>query len=439
MKPNILVFFTDQQRFDTLGVNGQPLPVSPVLDRMAKEGVNFTKAYTAQPVCGPTRALLQTGLYPTQVGCHINNRSLPHDADTVARRLKRSGYDVAYVGKWHLASDETVNHQQSAVPPQRRGGYDGYWMAADILEFTSHGYDGFVFDKDGKKMEFTGYRPDCITDYALDYLDTRTQDEPFFLFLSNIEPHHQNNRDRYEGPEGSKEKYANFTPGLELIPGEGDWEAQYPDYLGCCNALDQNLGRVIDKLKAKGLYDNTIIIFTTDHGCHFKTKKNEAINGGFDDYKRNCYESVIHIPMVIRGPGFAGGKTDDRMVSLLDIPKTIITAAGADATGMLGDALQNPTCGDWKKEVYVQISESFLGRAIRDARYTYCVYAPDKNPVSNSHANVYQSRCLYDNFTDPLQRVNQLDNPDYSNALDDMKKRLIKKAAEAGETFEIRD
>ena len=131
-RQNIVFFFSDQQRADTLGCNGQPLPVTPRLDRFAcEDAVNFASAFTPQPVCGPARAMLQTGLYPTQTGCYRNAVSLPLNQKTLARYLREAGYRVAYVGKWHLASDEEENHYETiAVPAERRGGYDDYWMAA---------------------------------------------------------------------------------------------------------------------------------------------------------------------------------------------------------------------------------------------------------------------------------------------------------------------
>ena len=195
-RQNIVFFFSDQQRADTLGCNGQPLPVTPRLDRFAcEDAVNFASAFTPQPVCGPARAMLQTGLYPTQTGCYRNAVSLPLNQKTLARYLREAGYRVAYVGKWHLASDEEENHYETiAVPAERRGGYDDYWMAADVLEFTSHGYGGYIFDKDGNKLDFTGYRTDCLTDYAVRYIEEYEDEKPFFLMISHIEPHHQNDR-----------------------------------------------------------------------------------------------------------------------------------------------------------------------------------------------------------------------------------------------------
>jgi len=441
-KPNVVVFFSDQQRYDTLGCNGQPFDVTPRLDQMAREGINFKKAYTPQPVCGPARALLQSGTYPTQTGCFRNAKALPPDCNSLARRMKDAGYDVGYVGKWHLASElpdysregreSGMNYEREPVPLERRGGYDGYWAASDVLEHTSFGYGGHVYDENGNKRIFTGYRTDCVTDYALEYIDAQAGEKPFFLFLSHIEPHHQNNHDCFEGPEGSRGKFAGFAPPGDLEPGAGDWEAQYPDYLGCCNALDSNLGRVLDKLREKGIYNDTIVIYTSVHGCHFQTKKHEAMPGGMDDYKRNCYENTIHIPMVIRGPGFTGGAEERRLVSLLDVPKTIVEAAGGDSAGMQGDSLLDIGPG-WKQEVYIQISESFVGRAIRTDRYTYCAHAPDKHPWNDSGSDEYRDRRLYDNEKDPYQKENLIGDPEYDGVRADMRMRLIALAEKAGE------
>ena len=117
---------------------------------------------------------------------------------TLANYIEEAGYETAYIGKWHLASDgelekkPTIDHTVTAVPQEYRGGYTGFWRAADVLEFTSHGYDGFVFDENNNKIDFKGYRADCINDFALEYLDQYKGEKPFFMTVSQIEPHHQN-------------------------------------------------------------------------------------------------------------------------------------------------------------------------------------------------------------------------------------------------------
>ena len=438
-KENIIFFFSDQQRFDTLGCNGQPLDITPNLDNFAKEGVNFTSCFTPQPVCGPARSVLQSGLYPTQTGCFTNRISLPLDTKTLANHLTDAGYNVAYVGKWHLASDKDKNdYRTSSVPPERRGGYNDYWMVADMLEFTSHGYGGYVYDKDGNKVEFDGYRCDCITDLALNYIRDYKDEKPFFLMISHIEPHHQNDRFCYEGPSGSKEKFKDFVRPEDLEEGKGDWQEHYPDYLGCCQSLDYNFGRVVQTLKEKGIYDDTMLIYTSDHGNHFRTLAYEkSPNGGTDDYKRTSFENTIHIPLLIKGRAFMGGKVESKLVSLIDLPKTIMVAAGCDIEEWVqGDALQNMSNDpNWKQEVYVQISESYVGRVVRTNRYKYVVHAPGLNPWETLTTDVWQEKYLFDLEQDPLEKQNLLNHPDFTEIKEDMKARLIRCAQIAGENI----
>ncbi len=222
------MFFSDQQRWDTVGCYGQPLDITPNLDQMASEGIRMKNAFTCQPVCGPARSCLQTGKYATEVGCYRNAIALPLDVKTVPMYLSEVGYEVGYIGKWHLASThgesnedigEACEYETIAVPLERRGGFKDYWVAADVLEYTSHGYDGYMY-KDMEKIEFTGYRVDAQTDYVLDYLDQYNGEKPFFLFTSYLEPHHQNDHQCYEGPDGSKEKISRVhtTRRFEGIP-----------------------------------------------------------------------------------------------------------------------------------------------------------------------------------------------------------------------------
>ena len=133
MAYNIIFYFSDQQRWDTCGCFGQPLNITPNLDALAKEGVKFDNAFSPQPVCGPCRALFQTGKYPTETGCFRNNIMLPEGLKTLANYIEEAGYETAYIGKWHLASDgelekkPTIDHTVTAVPQEYRGGYTGFW------------------------------------------------------------------------------------------------------------------------------------------------------------------------------------------------------------------------------------------------------------------------------------------------------------------------
>ncbi len=422
-RPNIIFYFSDQQRWDTLGCYGQSLNVTPNLDRLAKEGVLFENAFTCQPVCGPARACLQSGKYATQIGCHRNALALPQNIKTLADYFHEAGYDTAYVGKWHLASNrdsytapvDEENFETRVIPEERRGGYRDYWMSSDVLEATSHGYDGYVFDKNGKKQEFIGYRADAINNYAIHYLQEYKKENPFFLFVSQIEPHHQNDHNRFEGPDGSKEKFKNFVPPQDMVKGVGDWETSYPDYLGQCHSLDENVGRLIETLKEHKLWDNTILFYTSDHGCHFCTRNQE--------YKRSCHESSIHIPLLAAGGAFKGGKKIQNLVSLMDLPATLLDCAGIekpdDFQGRSLKALVEGSIQNWDDCVFIQISESEVGRAIRTSRWKYCVVAK-KDPWKCSGAELYYEKYLYDLEADPCEKENLIKNADY----EDVKKAL---------------
>lgn len=423
---NIVFYFSDQQRWDTVNEG-----VTPNLMKLADEGVLFENSFTCQPVCGPARSCLQSGMYATETGCYTNGIALPQDITPLAEYFNRAGYQTAYIGKWHLGSDKYpgigVHCEKTAIPKDRQGKYQ-YWRAADCLEFTSHGYDGYVFDGDGNKIDFTGYRADCINDFALEFLDKREKDKPFFLFVSQLEPHQQNDRNRFEGYKETIEKYKDYPLPDDLTFLKGDYKEMYPDYISAINRLDYNVGKLVAKLKQQGIYEDTIIIYTSDHGCHFKTRNME--------YKRSCHESSIHTPLIIKGGGFEGGKRDNRLVSLIDLPPTMLSMAGIktppnfkgyDLTKETDDPETRRKC------VFMQISESQCGRAVRTDRFMYSV--KDLNPTGYLHENskVYFEDYLYDLKKDPIEKHNLVKDPKYAHVRRELKYLLLEEIRKAGE------
>ena len=438
-KPNILILFSDQQRWDTLGCYGQPLEVTPNLDRLASEGVLLEHAFSPQPVCGPTRACLQTGKYASEIPCTMNDVGLPIGEKTIAHWLSQAGYEVGYLGKWHLASDfkapgvkEPYYGAAHPVPPERRGGYRDFWLASDVLEFTSHSYDGHMFDGEGEKREFPPgrYRVEGQTDWVLEYLSTRTRERPFFLFASYLEPHHQNDHKHYEGPRGSKERFKDFVPPTDLAGAQGDWREEYPNYLGCCHSLDENVGRIMAELARLGLEENTLVIYASDHGSHFRTRNSE--------YKRSCHEASIHVPLVARGPGFRGGRRVRELVSLMDLPPTLLEAGGvAQPPSFRGRPLQELAAGravGWPAQVFSQISESHCGRAVRTERWKYSVRAPEgAADAVHRHSPVYVEDHLYDLASDPHEQTNLVDSAACGDVRSDLADRLRAWMREIGE------
>ena len=424
MKPNIIFYFSDQQRWDTL--NGE---LMPNVWELGEEGIIFENSFTCQPVCGPARACLQTGQYATENGCCWNGIPLPDKTKTMADYLGENGYDTAYIGKWHLASDRSIGRglhcEKTAVPKEKQGGYK-YWRAADILEFTSHGYDGYIFDENGNKIDFKGYRADCINDFAIEYVNNHNGEKPFFMFVSQLEPHHQNDRGHFEGPVDTVEKYRNYPVPEDLTFLKGNYKEEYPDYIAAINRLDENVGKLVDVLKEKGLYDNTIIIYTSDHGCHFKTRNLE--------YKRSCHDASIHTPLVFGGGAIEKAGNKDSLVSLIDLPPTILHLAGIPVPDSYsGNVL--PVNGEKAPErdcVFVQISESQIGRAVRTKNWKYSARAIGSG-WHKPKAVHYFDDFLYDLENDPHEKNNLVNNKDYAEVLEQMRALLAREMVNAGE------
>ncbi len=295
--PNVLIVFTDQQRWDTVGAYGCPLDLTPNLDATAETSTIFEQAISSQPVCAPTRACLQTGQYGTTHGVW-HNGLVPNAETTLAERFAEAGYDTGYIGKWHLAGTGTT-----PVPEDRRLGYEDFWRAADVLEHTSHPYEGLVYDEDNEPVEFDGYRVDALTDMAIEFI-RQDRNDPFFCTISYPEPHHQNDMEAFIAPDGYAWRHRDpwVPPDLQGNTGSGDWYSELPDYYGMVERIDECYGRLLDVLNDEGQLEQTIVLFVSDHGCHFRTRN--------DEYKRSCHESSVRVPAVIRGPGFEGGQPD---------------------------------------------------------------------------------------------------------------------------------
>lgn len=421
-RPNVIVFFTDQQRWDTLGSNGSPMGLTPNLDRMARNGVRFEHAFTSQPVCAPARSTLQTGKYPTSTGVISNSQRLRDDELTLAHYFGRQKYQTGYIGKWHLAGTNGI------VPRERRGGYQ-WWAASNILEFTSSANEGHVFDNDDRAIDFKQYRVDFLTDLAIRFLRQRNRAAPFFLFVSYLEPHHQNNLNRFVAPDGYADRYRdNFRIPPDLAPFPGDWKSQLPDYYGIIARIDECFGRLMSELDDERLTDNTVVVFASDHGCHFRTRNSE--------YKRSCHEASIHIPMMVQGPGFSPGRTVPELVSLVDLPPTLLDCAGIEIPqAMEGRSLLNLARGqerNWRNEIFVQMREEALQRAIRTERWKYCIFDPDSK-AEDPHSTNYTERFLYDLFSDPHEHVNLIGRPAFRRIADELRDRLTARMAEIRE------
>jgi len=446
-RPNVIIIHADQMRWDTVGAYGlTPMGITPNLDAMARRGTLFAQAITNQPVCAPSRACLWTGQYPARHGVWMNGIGLARDATTIATVLRQQGYTANYIGKWHLAE-----HTRGPVPLEDRGGFRDLWEASNVLEFTSHAYEGDLYDGDGKPIHFEGtYRIDFMTQLAVNFLQDRGK-EPFLLAVSYIEPHYQNDENSCVAPKGYAERYANpFVPhDLRLF--HGDWQDQLPKYYGCIAKIDEAVGTILGTLKKLGLDENTIVVFTSDHGCHFRTRNTE--------YKRSAHESSIHVPLIIQGPRFDRARVVQELVGMVDITPTILDAAGAPIpASMQGKSalpLVEGNAEGWRNEVFIQTAEFMVGRALRTKQWTYVVGAakqhgqkpadPAKPYAEHTPHNLsggskpapfsdqYAEYQLYDLYSDPHQLVNLAGRDGTIEIAENLRQRLLARMKEAGD------
>ncbi len=430
-RPNIVLIISDQFRWDCIGAAGiNPMHLTPNLDEMAAGGTMFKAAFSNQPVCAPARASIFTGQYPSRHGVWRNGIALEPNSTTLAGTLRQSGYTANYIGKWHLGGNagraDTERH--GPVAPEFRGGFLDLWQASNELELTSHPYEGDMYDNNGKPLHFSGiYRTDFLTDLARKFLQSAKS--PFFLTLSYLEVHHQNDIDAFVPPKEYAGRYKNAWVPQDLRPLPGSWPSQLADYYGCVAKMDETVGTVRKILADTGHDRNTIVAFMSDHACHFKTRNSE--------YKRSPHESSIHVPLIVMGPGFNRRLQIPELVSDVDIAPSLLAAAGLPVpASMQGHSflplLERQTSG-WRNEVYFEMSEYVTGRGLRTPQYTYAAAAPKApgwKPVSR--ADRYDEYIVYDLYADPYQHTNLAGRVPYRDICEQLRGRLTERITEAG-------
>jgi arylsulfatase A-like enzyme len=431
-KPNIIMYLSDQFRWDFVGANRLNNSThTPNIDALASRGKNFSSAITNQPVCSPSRSVVLTSRYATETGVWHNALPIDPTLSTLANELHNAGYSTNLIGKWHLAPGAAAaGGGPGAVKPEFRSGFHDLWEAANSIESTTHPYEGTIWDQDGKPITYKDqYRVDFLTDRAERFLRQK-HDKPFFLFLSQLEPHQQNDMGQAIGPKGSAERFANSTAPADLRAHPGTWQQQLPDYYGCVEAIDSSVGRVRKILEEEHLADNTIFVFFSDHGCHFMTRNKE--------YKRSAHNSSLRVPLIIDGPGFHGAQEIPELVGLIDVAPTLLEAAGLPVPAAWKGHSFLPLVNDpharetWPNKQLVQISESMTARAIRTRDWTYCVADPSGSTKEKA-ATTYHEYQMYDQRADPAELVNLAGRKEYRAKADELRDELKKLIVAAGE------
>ena len=317
-RPNLLFIVADTWRGQALPSAGDPDLIAPNLARLAKDGVYCSRAYTCYPVCCPARAAMLTGKFPHAAGVPRNHTLLPLEQKTMSAEFKRAGYRTGYIGKWHLDGAASPGF----VPPARRRGFD-YWAAFNIAH--QH-YDWTYFGDTPEPIRPAGFEPDYEADLAIEFIRQKSA-QPFFLYLSWVAPH---------APYTPPARHAKYDAArLHLRPnvpvrGEEEIRKNAAGYYGLCSALDENLGRILAELDRQGLREDTIVVFTSDHGHMLGSHGLDQID--------LPYEEAARIPLLLRYPRrLAAGTENDALISNVDFAPTLMALCGVDAIeGMQG-------------------------------------------------------------------------------------------------------
>ncbi|WP_082026774.1 sulfatase [Flammeovirga sp. OC4] len=425
-KPNVVYILTDQWRASATGYAGNKVVKTPVLDQLAKESINFSNAVSVTPVCTPHRAALFTGRYPTSTGMVVNDVYMPEEELCMAEIFKAEGYTTAYYGKWHLDGHGRLTN----VAPERRQGFD-YWKGLEC----SHAYNKMpYYDNEDPNIKYwPKYSPFAITEDANKYLASHANDDnPFLLVLSIATPHY---------PHGSApKKFMEMYPQDSLLLPKNVIEKykkralkEMQGYYAHISATDQAIGSVLDQLKSLGLDENTIIVFSADHGEML------GAHGVKPFVKQLPWDEAIKVPFLIKYPSIgknAGTKieapinTPDILPSLLGlagiaIPKVI---EGED----LSDLIKSPKA-DFDRAALVMNACPFGAnfrdseyRAIRTKQYSYIKNLKGKNQ-------------LFDNVADPYQLNNLIDQPKVAVLQKELDKKLQAQMDRINDAFHPRE
>jgi arylsulfatase A-like enzyme len=310
--PNVLFILTDSWRGQALPQAGDPNLIAPHLTRLAREGAYCSRAYTSYPVCCPSRSAILTGKFPHAAGVTRNHSLLPLGQQTMSAVMKSASYRTGYIGKWHLDGAENPGF----VPPARRRGFD-YWAAFNV---DHRHYDSVYFRDEPAPIRASGFEPDYQTSLAIDFL-RQTSRQPFYLYLSFVAPH---------APLTPPARHATYNPAAlrlrDNVPKSAEPAARQnlAGYYGLCSAVDENVGRLLAELDDRGLADDTIVVFTSDHGHMLGSQ-------GLDEIDRP-YEESSGIPLLIRYPRrIRAGITIDALISNVDYAPTLLSLCRVEA------------------------------------------------------------------------------------------------------------
>jgi len=484
-RPNILLITSDQQHYDTLGF-ANPHIKTPALDRLAREGTNFTRAYCPNPTCTPTRASIITGMYPSCHGAWSLGTKLMEDVPTVGDVMQDSGVQTSLIGKAHfqqlsnpagyesLESQPTLRdlnfwdnfrgpwygfrHLETArnhADEYHAGGHYGLWMERKGLKNWRDHFQQFPPDRNAKRRygkwdlpeeyHYSVWTADKTIEYARYYASINA---PFFCWASFHDPHPpylvpepwDTMYDPADMPIGkhvdgefddkpphfamTQDKDADWSVYQETSHANHGFSCHLQDeektrrdmaiYYGMTSLMDREIGRILDSLDEMGIADNTIVVFTTDHG-HFIGQH------GLTAKAAHLYEDLIRLPFLVRWPGqVPAGATSDAIQSLVDLPQTFLEAQDIEAPGVMQGVSQLDV---WKGE-----KAEARDHAICEHRHQPTAFHVRSFITKRYKMTVYRDQTygeLYDFEKDPDEIKNFWDDPAYKDVKADLMQQFI--------------
>lgn len=441
-RPNILWYCTDQQRFDTIGALGNPHVKTPVLDQLVEQGVTFTNAYCQSPICTPSRASFMTGMYPSRARNTRNgNASFPSDIPLISKLIADAGYRCGLVGKFHLVS------AGKRPEPRLDDGFE-YWQHShaprDDWPEGTHAYADWVRDQGGDLKEMTAggssvpaeyHQTKWASDCAIDFI-SQEHDQPWMLNINVYDPHppfippaeyaDKFQPDDMPGPNfrtsdlaHQKKLAAIDFQGEVKAPEDCDAKSVQAKYYAMIAQIDDQFSRILQVLEKTGQRENTLVVFTSDHG---------EMLGDHGLMLKGCrfYEGLVKVPLIFSLPeSLQNHQKCDGLVELLDLSATLLEVAGAEVPAhhqgrSLWPILTGQRSGDTirrsvRSEYFDALDTCFTGGSgsfatmYRDKRYKITVY----------HGHDLGE--LYDLEEDPWEYNDLWDNSDHA----DIKNQLI--------------
>jgi arylsulfatase A-like enzyme len=410
--PNIVVVIADQMRAHAMGAMGNRQIITPNLDALAAEGILISNAISGQPVCTPFRAQLMTGRYSHSTGVIHNDIRLPDDAVIFPQLLQQQGYTTGYIGKWHLSGD-----RENPVDAVSRRGWD-YWAVRNVSH--SHDQTRYWLNDATEPVAAEGWEPDVQTDLAIEFIKANSQ-RPFGLFLSFGPPHNPYDLvprqyiDMYEG---------SSLTGRPNVPIGNEETLRL--YYAAITSLDANIGRLTDALAEAGVAENTIFVFTADHG--------DMLGSQGHRLKQRPWEESINIPFILRYPEkIDPGQEHDWLVTTVDMMPTVLglsdIAVPDEVEGLDLSALFEGTSREERQAAFLFNVHRGGGpgtdwRGIRTKEWVFArQYAGDW--------------VMYDLENDPYELRNLIDDEDYAGRKQALRQQLTALRMALGESIPL--